>query len=199
VTGGAARPLPRIVEPVRMDFPSWFYTTIRVIDRFSDRVGRLISLSMLFLVVSISYECFSRYLFNSPTIWVFETNYMVNGSAFMLGCAYALLKGAHVRTDIFWDGFPIRRKGLIDLVSYLLLFFPSMIVLFFISTDDAWISFMMNERSEQTPWRPLLWPFRAAIPLTALLFMIQGVSETLKCWFQIKTGREFEHREKVEV
>ena len=182
-----------------MDFPPWFYNTIRVIDHFSDRVGRLVSLSMLFLVVSISYECFSRYLFNSPTIWVFDTNYMVNGSAFMLGCAYALLKGAHVRTDIFWDGFPIKKKGMIDLTSYLLLFFPSMIVLLIISFDDAWYSFQLGERSEQTAWRPLLWPFRAAVPLTALLFMIQGVSETLKCWFQIRTGREFEHRAKVEV
>ena len=145
---------------------------------------------------------YKHYLFVAEThvgVRVFDTNYMVNGSAFMLGCAYALLKGAHVRTDIFWDGFPIKKKGMIDLTSYLLLFFPSMIVLLIISFDDAWYAFQLGERSEQTAWRPLLWPFRAAVPLTALLFMIQGVSETLKCWFQIRTGREFEHRAKVEV
>ena len=32
-----------------------------------------------------------------------------------------------------------------------------------------------------------------------LLFMVQGVSESLKCWYQIRFDREFEHREKVEV
>jgi TRAP-type mannitol/chloroaromatic compound transport system permease small subunit len=117
----------------------------------------------------------------------------------MLGCGYALLKGAHVRTDIFWDGFSERNKGLIDFCSHLLLFFPSMIVLFAISADDAWYAFQLGERSEQTPWRPLMWPFRAVVPTTALLLMIQGASETLKCWFQIRTGREFEHREKIEV
>ena len=42
-------------------------------------------------------------------------------------------------------------------------------------------------------------PFRSAIPLAALLLMIQGVAEMLKCWFQILYGREFEHREKLEV
>jgi TRAP-type mannitol/chloroaromatic compound transport system permease small subunit len=44
-----------------------------------------------------------------------------------------------------------------------------------------------------------MWPFRASIPLAALLFMIQGVSEALKCVYQIRFGREFEHREKLEV
>jgi hypothetical protein len=37
------------------------------------------------------------------------------------------------------------------------------------------------------------------VPLAALLFMIQGVSESLKCWYQIRFDREFEPREKVEV
>jgi len=44
-----------------------------------------------------------------------------------------------------------------------------------------------------------MWPFRSAIPLAALLLMIQGVSESLKCCYQIRFGREFEHREKIEV
>jgi TRAP-type mannitol/chloroaromatic compound transport system permease small subunit len=180
-------------------FPSAFYAMIRGIDGFNNLIGKVVSLGMLFLVFSISYECFSRYLFNSPTIWVFETNYMVNGSAFMLGCAYALLKGAHVRTDIFWDNFSERKKGLIDFWSYLLLFYPTMIVFFAISADDAWFAYELGERSEQTPWRPLLWPFRAAVPIMALLMMIQGISETLKSYYQIKTGQEFQHREKVEV
>jgi TRAP-type mannitol/chloroaromatic compound transport system permease small subunit len=190
------------VQPTRSggrDFPRIFYAAIRVIDGFNDIIGKLVSLGMLFLVLSISYECFSRYLFNAPTIWVFDTNYMVNGSAFMLGCAYALLKGAHVRTDIFWDGYSERKKGLIDFWSYLLLFYPTLIIFFAISADDAWFAYQMGERSEQTPWRPLMWPFRAAVPAMALLMMIQGVSETLKSWYQLRTGREFQHREKVEV
>ena len=58
---------------------------------------------------------------------------------------------------------------------------------------------MIHEESEQTAWRPIMWPFRAAVPLAALLMMVQGVSETLKCWYQIRHGREFQHREKLEI
>lgn len=181
------------------DFPAGFYATIRAIDRFTDATGKLVSLAMLFLVASISYECFSRYLFDAPTIWVMDTSYIANGSAFMLGCGYALLKGAHVRTDMLWDRYSERKKGTVDLISYLFLFFPVMITFFYISVDDAWYAFQIGETSEQSPWRPILWPFRASVPLAALLFMVQGVSESLKCCFQIRFGREFEHREKVEV
>ena len=181
------------------DFPAAFYALIRWIDRFSDVTGKAISLSMLFLVFGISYECFSRYLFDAPTIWVFDMSFMVNGSAFMLGCGYALLKGAHVRTDMLWEKFSQRRRGTIDLVSYLLLFFPVMITLFLISVDDAWYSFVIHEESEQTAWRPIMWPFRASVPLAAALMMVQGVSETLKCCFQIRFQREFQHREKLEI
>ena len=181
------------------DFPPAFYAVIRRIDRFSDVTGKAISLSMLFLVFGISYECFSRYLFDAPTIWVFDMSFMVNGSAFMLGCAYALLKGAHVRTDMLWEQFSERKKGTIDMVSYLFLFFPVMITLFLISVDDAWYAFVIHEESEQTAWRPVMWPFRASVPLAAALMMIQGVSETLKCWYQIRFRREFQHREKLEI
>ena len=181
------------------DFPPAFYSVIRGIDRFSDLTGKLLSLSMLWLVATISYECFSRYLFNAPTLWVLESSYMTNGSAFMLGCAYALHKGAHVRTDMLYEKFSERKKGIIDLTSYVLLFYPTLITLMLISIDDAWYSFQIHELSEQTPWRPIMWPFRSAIPLAALLLMIQGISESLKCCYQIRNGREFEHREKIEV
>ena len=90
-------------------------------------------------------------------------------------------------------------KGIIDLVSYLLLFFPTMITMFLISVDDALNSFTLGERSQESIWRVIMWPFRASIPLSAVLFVIQGVSETLKCCYQIRFGREFVHREKIEV
>ena len=190
---------PSAGVPGKADFPPSFYATIRAIDRFSDVTGTVLSLSMIVLMLSISYECFSRYVFNAPTLWVFDVSYMTNGAGFMLGCAYALLKGAHVRTDMLWEKFSERRKGTIDLISYLFLFYPAMIALFVISVDDAWQAFVLHEESEQTPWRPVMWPFRAAVPLAAVLLMVQGASESLKCWFQVRFGREFQHREKLEI
>ncbi|HWA39443.1 MAG TPA: TRAP transporter small permease subunit [Burkholderiales bacterium] len=181
------------------DFPGVFYGTIRTIDRFTDATGRLFALSQLALVAIVAYEVTSRYFFRAPTVWAFEASTMTNGAAFMLACGYALYKGAHVRTDIFWENFSQRRRGIIDLLSYLVLFFPTMVYLVVVGTDGALHSYQTGERSQESMWRATMWPFRAAIPLAALLFMVQGVSESLKCLYQIRFGREFEHREKLEV
>ncbi|ANW02481.1 TRAP transporter small permease subunit [Bradyrhizobium icense] len=181
------------------EFPRAFYEIIRAIDRFTDVTGRLIALTMLFLMVTISYEVVMRYGFNAPTVWVYESSFMANGSAFMLGAAYALLKGAHVRTDIYWENYSERKKGVVDLISYLLFFYPAMITFMLISIDDALHSYDTGERSQESVWRAIMWPFRATIPLAALLLMIQGVSEVLKCWYQVQFGREFVHREKIEI
>jgi TRAP-type mannitol/chloroaromatic compound transport system permease small subunit len=142
---------------------------------------------------------FARYLFHAPTIWSFDVTYMLYGALFMLGAAYALHKGAHIRTDFFWEHFSARKKGLIDSISYVLLFFPAFTLLFIVSLNEANYAFQINETSDQTPWRPILWPFKYAVPLACALLLIQGFSELLKSLYMARTGVELEHKEKVEV
>jgi TRAP-type mannitol/chloroaromatic compound transport system permease small subunit len=181
------------------ELPAACYVAIRRIDAFTAASGKLLSLAMLYLVAAICYESIARYVFSAPTQWVFETSVMANGAAFMLGCGYALLKGAHVRTDLLWERFSERRKGVIDLLAYVLLFFPTMAVLFVISVDDAWHSFQIGESSVLTPLGAKMWPFRAAVPLAALLLVVQGVGETLKSTHAAWTGRAYQVRARVEL
>jgi TRAP-type mannitol/chloroaromatic compound transport system permease small subunit len=170
-----------------------------VIDRFTDATGNLFSWLAVPLVGAVTYEVISRYAFNSPTEWAYDISAMLYGSLFMLGSAYALHKGAHIRTDFFWEKWSVRTKGTIDAVAYILFFFPALAVFFFVSAHEAWYSYSIGETSEQTPWRPILWPFKSVVPLTCLLLMIQGVSETIKSVYAARTGIELEHKEKVEV
>jgi TRAP-type mannitol/chloroaromatic compound transport system permease small subunit len=173
--------------------------TIRTIDTFTDLTGSIFAWMSVPLVAAVAYEVFARYLFNSPTVWSFDVTYMLYGALFMLGAAYALHKGAHIRTDFFWDSFSPRTRGWIDSVSYILFFFPSFALLAILSWHEAEYAFRINETSDQTPWRPILWPFKAIIPAACILLMIQGVSELLKSLYMARTGVELEHKEKVEV
>jgi TRAP-type mannitol/chloroaromatic compound transport system permease small subunit len=173
--------------------------TIRIIDTFTDLTGSLIAWLSVPLVAAVAYEVVARYLFNAPTIWSFDLTYMLYGALFMLGAAYALHKGAHIRTDFFWEKFTPRTKGLIDSISYVVFFFPSLTALGIISYNEAYYSFQINETSDQTPWRPILWPFKYIVPIACLLLMIQGFSEFLKSFYMARTGVELEHKEKVEI
>ena len=74
-----------------------------VIDAINDWLGGWIfALLALPLLYAVCHEVISRYVFDAPTDWSYEVTYMVYGAFFMLGSAYTLLKGGHVRTDIFY-------------------------------------------------------------------------------------------------
>jgi TRAP-type mannitol/chloroaromatic compound transport system permease small subunit len=169
------------------------------IDRFTDGIGVAVAWLNIPLVLVVAYEVTMRYVFNTPTIWVFDVTYMLYSAVFMLGAAYALHKGAHIRTDFFFESWSTRTKGLIDSVAYVVFFFPALLLFFFVGWQEAWHAFVINETSEQTPWRPLLWPFKAIVPLACLLLMVQGVSETIKSLYASTTGFELERKEKIEV
>jgi TRAP-type mannitol/chloroaromatic compound transport system permease small subunit len=172
---------------------------VRAIDKFTDFTGTLVAWLNIPLVLVVAYEVVSRYAFDSPTAWSFELTYMLYGTVFMLGAAYALHKGAHIRTDFFFEKWSIRTQGMIDSIAYIAFFFPSLILFLSVSGGEGWFAFQIGETSEQTPWRPLLWPYKMVVPATCLLLMIQGVSETIKSVYAARTGIELEHKEKVEL
>src|SRR5919109_646012 len=164
---------------------------VRVLDRFAELCGVAIAWLMVPLVAAVVYEVVARYAFNAPTIWSFDVTYMLYGAMFMLGAAYALRVGAHIRTDFFWERWSLRTRGVIDSIAYLAFFFPGIALFLWVGWDEAWYAYEIGEMSEQTPWRPLLWPLKACVPLAAALLLLQGVSELVKSLHAALTGTQF--------
>ena len=140
-----------------------------------------------------------RYVLNQPTDWAIQATVMSYGALFMLGAAYALQKGAHVRTDMFWEKFSDRTKGIIDGIAYAVLFLPTMAILFYLSISEFVYAWSIAERSTMTAWQPPLWPFRAVVPLAAALLFLQGISELMKSLWAWRTGALLVHHEKIEI
>jgi len=162
---------------------------VRALDRVAQWSGWLFCWFIVPLVAAITYEVFARYLFNAPTIWSFDVAYMLYGSHFMLGAAYTLYKGGHIRTDIFYMNWSLRTRGLVDAFLYLFFFFPGMAFFFWMGLQEALHSWDIREVSDQSAWRPILYPFKAVIPIAALLLILQGVSEFLKSAYAALKGR----------
>ncbi len=172
---------------------------IRVIDKITEWTGYVFTLIIIPLIFANVIEVFRRYVMNDPTIWALDVTTMSYGALFMLGCAYALLKGAHVRTDMLWDKFSTRKKGWIDAIAYVVFFLPTMAVLTVMSVDDFLYSMSINEKSNSGAWQPIIWPLRGTIPLAFALLFLQGFSELLKSLWAARTGEELVHHEKIEV
>jgi TRAP-type mannitol/chloroaromatic compound transport system permease small subunit len=163
---------------------------VRTIDGLSLWSGRLFCWLVVPLVVGLTYEVFARYVFHAPTIWAYDVAYMLYGSHFMLGAAYTLYRGGHIRTDIFYQNWSVRTRGVVDALLYLFLFFPGIALFFWMGLQEALQSWDIREVSDASPWRPIIYPFKAVIPLGLGLLFIQGVSEFLKSTYAALEGRE---------
>jgi len=172
---------------------------IATIDKFTDVFSAVASGIILVLVLIVTYEVAARYLFHAPTRWAFDMTYMIYGTFFMLGAAYALRRGAHIRTDLLWAMLSPRWRAAIDFTAYVLFFFPAISLLFLTSVDDAWHSWVIGERSEQSSWRPYLFIFKSMMPLALFLLLVQGIAELLKSWYAILRNEPYAEEEKIEI
>lgn len=162
--------------------------SLLAIDKLSAFFGKLFAWSILALTFAISYEVFARYLFRAPTTWGFDAAYMLYGTLFMMAGAYTLSRNAHVRGDFLYRMFPARRQATLDLVLYVLFFFPAIGALIWSGWSFFWPSFLQNEHSPFSPVGPVIWPFKFLIPFVGVLMLIQGVAEVARCVIAIRTG-----------
>jgi TRAP-type mannitol/chloroaromatic compound transport system permease small subunit len=87
---------------------------VRAMDRFAQWCGLTFCWLIVPLVAAITYEVFARYVFHSPTVWSYDVAYMLYGTHFMLGAAYTLYRGGHIRTDVFYQNWSPRTRGLMS-------------------------------------------------------------------------------------
>jgi TRAP-type mannitol/chloroaromatic compound transport system permease small subunit len=161
---------------------------LRAIDGISEWSGKTVSWLVLILTLIIGYEIVMRYVFNAPTKWSFDISYMLGGSYFLLGEAYTLLKKKHVRIDIFYSRFSERKKALVDILFYLVFFFPLWIGLLYYMIPYVYLSWITDERSMQGYWMPILYPFKTVMPVGIFLFLLQGAAEFTRSVLNFREG-----------
>ncbi|MGH8682909.1 MAG: TRAP transporter small permease subunit [Burkholderiales bacterium] len=171
------------------DMPRWMACTIVLVDKLSLWVGRIVSWITLALIGAMLYEVLARYLFTAPTAWAYDISRMLYGALFVLGAGYALSKGVHIRSDFLYRNWSVKTQGRVDAFLYIVFYFPTMLVLLWVSSNWAWTAIDRGERGVDTAWMPLLGPVRSCLPIGVLLLLIQGVSELLKSVHAATKGR----------
>ena len=184
------------------DMDPWMAKTIEFIDRNMLLTGKIVCWITIPLIFAMVYEVIGRHFFNRPTLWSFDISRMLAGALFMLGAAYTLSKGIHIRADFLYRNWKVRNQAKVDLFLYLLFFFPGFLVFFFVSFDYAYTSIcgrsdlmeclggkVRIQRAMDTTWMPIMWPLKSCMPIGAFLLLIQGISEVLKSYYAFVKGR----------
>jgi TRAP-type mannitol/chloroaromatic compound transport system permease small subunit len=160
------------------------------IDHLSVWVAKAVSMAVLAMVVTIAYDVILRYAFRAPTVWQYDTSYMLGGSVIILGAGYVHLKKRHVRVDLLYNRFSPRTRLILELVFTLIFFFPLLTGLIVVSAGYAIHAYQVKEFSEVGFWRPLMWPFRSVIPVGLSVLWLQGLANFIRDIHLLVKGKE---------
>jgi len=149
------------------------------INRFTDRVGRIISWLTLWLVLLVIVVVLSRYLLGVGSIAIQESVTYLHATIFMLGLAFTLQRGGHVRVDIFYRNYSLRRKALIDLLGTVFFLIPFCILVFFSSWDYVVASWAILETSSETGGIAAVYLLKTLMVIMPITLGIQGLAEIL--------------------
>ena len=171
------------------DMPSWMASSIVNIDKFSKWVGNIVCWILMPLIFAMTYEVLARKLFLAPTIWAYDISRFLYGALFMLGAAYALSKGVHIRADFLYRNFKTKNQGKIDFWLYLLFYFPGLIVFLYMTIGFVGESIQRGEKGMDTTWMPYMWPIKTCLLVGIIFLLIQGISELFKSYWAATKGK----------
>lgn len=170
---------------------------IRFADNLSAAFGKAFAWLIVLMAFGTGYEVFVRYVLGAPTPWALDVSFIMYGTMFMMGGAYTLSRGGHVRGDFIYRLWRPQTQAKIDLVLYLLFFFPGITALVISGFKYASRSWSYGEVSVNSPAGIPIYQFKTVIVAAGILLFIQGIAQIFRCIHCIRTGRWLEAEEDV--
>lgn len=161
---------------------------VRAVDGLNRAAGGLAGWLLLACVLICAFVAIARYAFAFGRIWLQELYVVLFGLAFMLAAAWAYGRDAHVRVDLLWSRWSPRTRAAVELVGVVLFLLPWTIVLAWSARGFVALSWAVREPSPQAGGLPGLYLVKTAIPLTALLLLLQGLAAAARS-FLLLAGR----------
>jgi TRAP-type mannitol/chloroaromatic compound transport system permease small subunit len=161
-----------------------------LVDRANELLAKLFSWSIVLLVLTMTYEVISRYVFGAPTLWSYDVSYFLSSLMIMMGMAYTLRIKGHVNIDIVYSRFSPRARALLDVVFALILFFPLFVLIMAAMIPHVMFSWRIEERSWVGTWLPIIYPYKTWVAVGVGMLLVQGTVEFLRNLYVAITGGE---------
>ncbi len=153
---------------------------IKLIDGLNEYIGICVSWLTTLMGLVVFYDTVMRYGFKKGHVAIRELEWHIFAVVFLLGAAYALKHGAHVRVDIIYTRLSARARAWIDFLGSILFLIPFAIIV--ISSTQNFIanSWAVREMSPDPGGLPARYILKAIIPAGFVLLILQGTSEMFK-------------------
>lgn len=145
-------------------------------NRLNERIGVAVSWLTTVLVAVVCYDVFTRYLLKSSLVAVQELQWHLFAVIFLIGAAYTLKHGKHVRVDVFYNRFSAKTRAWVDFIGSLVFLLPFCLVAIWCSHTFVINAFIIGEGSPDPGGLPARFILKAAIPVGFFLLSLQGLA-----------------------
>jgi len=169
---------------------------IKWTDKINDRLGSATSWLVLVLILVITYDVIVRYLFQTSSVAMQELEWHLFAIIFLLSAGYTLKIDDHVRVDVFYSRFSVKKQAWINLLGSLFFLIPFCVILIVASENFVLISFGVGETSPDAGGLPARYILKAFIPVSFFFLLLQGIAILFKSIIKIKDSKKLTVLEK---
>jgi TRAP-type mannitol/chloroaromatic compound transport system permease small subunit len=156
---------------------------VRLVDVFNRRVGT-ITMYLIFVMMGILLYSSVPKAFRLPANWTLESAQFAMAAYFMLGGAFAMQTGDHVRMDLFYSSWSLRRRSAVDAITAIALI-SYLAFMLFGGLSSTTYALQYGEKSF-TAWAPYMWPIKVVMTFGILLMLLQSIANLIKDIAQVR-------------
>lgn len=160
------------------------------VDYLQEKVGIGVAYIAALLVLVVSYDVVSRYLFSISSLALQELEWHLFAILFLLSAGWTLKHDKHVRIDLFYNKFSNKYRHILNIVGVMIFLIPFCLIMIWASIDFVTTSFAVGETSPDTGGLPARYLLKSLIPLSFFLLLLQGIVLVLKSIISLKKERE---------
>jgi TRAP-type mannitol/chloroaromatic compound transport system permease small subunit len=151
----------------------------RVIDRFSEFIGRWVAWLVLAAALISAINAVVRKAFNTSSNAFLEIQWYLFAAVFLLAAGYTLLRQEHVKIDVISGRLSKRAQIWIEIVGLSCFLIPFVVIIIKLAMPLVTTAYVTGEMSSNAGGL-IRWPVFALLPLGLALLGLQGVSELIK-------------------
>jgi len=157
---------------------------LRKFDPFLDRLNYCMAwmagILLIYAMLSVAYNVFSRYLFNCPVVWVLEINEYSLLYTVFLSAAFVLQNEGHVRVDLLLNRLRPRAQARLNAITSIAGAIVCLILTIYGAriTWDALINHVPTLEFLKVPYFIVL----IIIPIGSFLLTVQFLRRSAKYW-----------------
>lgn len=154
--------------------------SIRWLDSVAEYTGTTTAWLTGIMVIVACTVVTLRHVFGIGSVALQESVTYMHALVFMLGAAYALKTGDHVRVDIFYRKMSAHARAWVDVLGSLLFTLPLMIFIGWGSMEFVSESWRIGEGSTDSGGLGGVYLLKSLLPLMALSVSLQAIAEMLR-------------------